>query len=336
MKTNTNDFYNSLDPNESYQIGYSGGKDSLAVIATYMQYLKSGGKALDMIVTFADTGLESHQIYQIVDVIAEYLANYNIKLIKTKPDKTFWIKLFTGLPCPDHSLRWCTTILKINPMSKLNRKTIVGTHLGESTARDNRLKKGSCGGAECGTDLHKNSLTPILHWRNCEVWDYLAEAELLGYLPSGIFDLMCQLYAIAENEKTGSTRMGCMLCPVVAINTIQDSCNAGLYPEIALTIRQLLEKWKSAPRIKPVKKNAKRGATTLADRKKLWDDLQPYLPEMLLHNLINADEITTIDKLLADSVYPKGYTTEHLLKWEDKPLSFEQYKQGVTYEDLIS
>jgi DNA sulfur modification protein DndC len=157
------------------------------------------------------------------------------KVVYPLLEKRFFVMMFgRGIP-PSHSgFRWCTGVLKVDPMAELMRAikgdspekllVITGMRIGESANRDKRITL-ACGknGGECGAGWYEETtpadvadvLSPILHWRTCHVWDWL----MLGRKKHG---LDCSLVAeVYDQDADGSSievlsRTGCVSCPVAA------------------------------------------------------------------------------------------------------------------------
>jgi len=91
-------------------LGLSGGKDSTA-LAIYMR-----DRVPDMEYFFCDTGAELPETYEYLAKLEVYLGK---KIVRLSSDRTFdhWLKVYRGtLPSPQ--MRWCTKVLKIEPLEK--------------------------------------------------------------------------------------------------------------------------------------------------------------------------------------------------------------------------
>lgn len=91
-------------------LGLSGGKDSTA-LAIYMR-----DRVPEMEYFFCDTGAELPETYEYLSKLEVYLGK---KIERLSSDRTFdhWLKLYRGtLPSP--SMRWCTKVMKIDPLEK--------------------------------------------------------------------------------------------------------------------------------------------------------------------------------------------------------------------------
>jgi 3'-phosphoadenosine 5'-phosphosulfate sulfotransferase (PAPS reductase)/FAD synthetase len=91
-------------------LGLSGGKDSTA-LAIYMR-----DRVPEMEYFFCDTGAELPETYEYLAKLEVYLGK---KIVRLSSDRTFdhWLKVYRGtLPSPQ--MRWCTKVLKIEPLEK--------------------------------------------------------------------------------------------------------------------------------------------------------------------------------------------------------------------------
>jgi DNA sulfur modification protein DndC len=145
-----------------------------------------------------------------------------------------------GIAPPNNStFRWCTEKIKVNPMDEALAEIrnampaddrllmITGVRIGESAVRDRRiLTSCSINGAECGQGWFQNGtydrtdkLAPILHWRVCQVWEWLIAGELEHGFPT---------YAVAEvyggdEAQELNARTGCIGCPLTKKDTALDA-----------------------------------------------------------------------------------------------------------------
>lgn len=91
-------------------LGLSGGKDSTA-LAIYMR-----DRVPEMEYFFCDTGAELPETYEYLAKLEVYLGK---KIAFLSSERTFdhWLKIYRGtLPSPN--MRWCTKVLKIEPLEK--------------------------------------------------------------------------------------------------------------------------------------------------------------------------------------------------------------------------
>lgn len=106
----------------SHVISFSGGKDSTAMLLMMLEK----GMIIDDIV-FCDTGKEFPQMYEHIDKVEKYIGR---KITILHGDKSFDYYMFDlvkvqgnrigekGYGWPDMKARWCTRVLKIQPLDR--------------------------------------------------------------------------------------------------------------------------------------------------------------------------------------------------------------------------
>lgn len=230
------------DTHDHWAASFSGGKDSTATITVIMRLIKTGQikPPKSLTVFYCDTRMELFPLWLSAMNILEKLRaeGVNIRVILPELDERFFVYMFgRGVPPPAPHFRWCTGILKINPMMKALKELhkevdgkylmLTGVRIGESAARDQRIAL-SCSkdGAECGQGWFQqttpesiaDTLAPIVHWRVCHVWDWLMfEAPLDGYETHTI----AEAYGGEEAEEINA-RTGCIACNVASRETSLD------------------------------------------------------------------------------------------------------------------
>jgi len=220
------------------RVAYSGGKDSTATVTVIDHIIRSGRvpRPRSLGVLYADTRMELPPLRAAASEMLAYLADHGWQTEVVLPplDKRFYVMMFgRGVP-PSHSgFRWCTGMLKVEPMAaamrleraKLDHKLLLvtGMRIGESEARDRRIAL-SCGSnkGECGQGWYQettpaevaDTLAPLLHWRVCHVGDWLMfEAPSMGYPTQPVIDAYGA--GIGDTEPLES-RTGCLVCPVAS------------------------------------------------------------------------------------------------------------------------
>lgn len=302
----------SLDPHKEYILAFSGGKDSHVLLALYLRWCELRGRELKAKVVFSDTGLEVQKLYKLIDA-AESACKGKIEFVITKPplDKSYWVVQFgLGYPVPTYRNRWCTNNLKVRPMNKVPGVPITGVHKGESAQRDKRL---SCSQGECGISDISNGLSPLLEWRNCDIWDYIT-MYIDDILYQGCCDNIMDMYEISESTN-GSLRMGCFHCPVVVEKRIQENVEKGIVPSYTLEVRALLEVLRGSRRLNAQNRFMKSGdpmpgSIYIEDRRWVWEALKPYLPSMRVDGFITQTEIDLVEEHLRSGGYPPTYKKE--------------------------
>ncbi|MBW4659904.1 MAG: phosphoadenosine phosphosulfate reductase family protein [Drouetiella hepatica Uher 2000/2452] len=220
---------------------------------------------------------------------------------------------------------------------------LTGVRIGESAARDQRIAV-SCtkDGGECGQGWFQQStssaiadtLAPIVHWRVCHVWDWLLHADLeLGFPTLEIAKVYGQ--DVSDGEEPINARTGCIGCPLVQKDAALDRVVA--QPEWAYL--KPLEKlrplyWEIK---KPQYRHRKHGEInkngSLAAKQNrlgpLHIDARRWMLEQVLAiqaevntaakllskpeiSLINDEELSRIEELIAANTYPEKWDgTEH-------------------------
>jgi DNA sulfur modification protein DndC len=232
-------------------VGYSGGKDSSAVLQLVWNAIASLPiekrlKKIDVITT--DTLVENpivsawvrNSIEQIEKAAREQEIPIEAHLLHPEYTETFWVGLIgKGYPPPRGKFRWCTERLKINPSNRFIRNVIrqhgetiliLGTRKAESQKRAHRMKQLEAKRvrAHLSPNINlPNSLvySPIEDWRNDEVWLYLMQWENpWGYSNKDLFNLYrgatadneCPLVIDTSTPSCGDSRFGCWVCTLVS------------------------------------------------------------------------------------------------------------------------
>ncbi|WP_313191023.1 phosphoadenosine phosphosulfate reductase family protein [Sphingobacterium sp.] len=223
-----------------WYLGYSGGKDSSAVLKlTFNAMLQIENHHKKIYILYCDTGVENPIVTNYVYHTFEKLSLENelhklpfiFKILKPKIEDRFFVKVIgRGYPTPTNIFRWCTDKLRINPVSdfinKSGRSTILlGVRKSESEQRDRTISKHDSGNEyylKQNNSKNKMIFSPIINHSLEEVWITLKSLEL----PKSIdYKKIREIYQDAESEcgaiKTekgkacGSSRFGCWTCTVV-------------------------------------------------------------------------------------------------------------------------
>lgn len=246
--------YLEQDNNIPWIIGFSGGKDSTALLTLVWRALinirgRLGNDRLtrQVFVVNNDTLVENPII---VDYIAEVLdcikkaaieQNLPISVQVTVPklEDSFWISfLGKGYPVPNNSFRWCTERLKIKPTSQFildkvdamgEAIVLIGTRLSESATRAKSIRRHEIKGKRLTKHpLNPNTYNyaPIKELYLEEVWYVLKQQPSpWGFDNQKILDIYAN--ALSDDyecpplmtDKTqpacGQSRFGCWICTVV-------------------------------------------------------------------------------------------------------------------------
>ncbi|GBL16382.1 hypothetical protein MTo_03705 [Microcystis aeruginosa NIES-1211] len=196
-----------------FVIGYSGGKDSSAVVQLIwnaISKLSIEERHKKIYVMTTDTQVENPLVSTWVkQSLARMKNEAKIQQMPVEPyllrpeiKDTFWTCLIgKGYPAPRHGFRWCTERLKITPTNHFIRQQIrengevilmLGTRKAESNKRASTMNKYEINSFQEQLNLKENiskplrysgSLpnaiiySPIEDWRTDEVWMYLMQWE---------------------------------------------------------------------------------------------------------------------------------------------------------------
>lgn len=237
---------------EHWAIAWSGGKDSTATLTLIVHLIEARRIAApkSLTVFYADTRQELPPLYLAARRIMDQLVARGIvcEVVRAPLDKRFLVYILgRGVPPPNNNtLRWCTRQIKIDPMAaaleaRLDQidgqvLMITGVREGESAMRDGRIRMScSTNGAECGQGWYQKvlpeatgirgriaTLAPLLHWRVCNVWDWLRiyapMPEYGGWASAGVADA----YGGDEAEEINA-RTGCAGCPLASKDLALDT-----------------------------------------------------------------------------------------------------------------
>lgn len=223
-----------------WYIGYSGGKDSSALLTLVINAL-SGLDNFTRQVTaiYCDTGVENPIITEYVYVTFKSL-ELECKALKipilftiVKPDlkDRFFVKVVgKGYPTPTNIFRWCTKSLRINPVKKIidkNPKAIIllGVREGESLERDRTISKHKLNKdyyLSQNTSTSKIIFAPIINYSIKDVWATIKFKTLPNSINHDIIGKLykdagseCPVYKESKGTPCGKGRFGCWTCTVV-------------------------------------------------------------------------------------------------------------------------
>jgi len=239
-----------LEDNIPWVVGYSGGKDSTAVLQIIWNTLakipkEKLHKKIHVISTdtLVENPIVSQWIIKSHNAMKETIEKQGLPiephLLMPTIEDSFWTNLIgKGYPAPRHKFRWCTTRLKINPsnafiksMVHKNGEAIIvlGTRSSESAARAKVIER------------HKQNRTrdklspnpalpncfiyaPLETWSDDDVWLYLMQQQnpwghnnkaLLTMYQGATTDGECPLVVDTNTKSCGDSRFGCWICTLV-------------------------------------------------------------------------------------------------------------------------
>ncbi|UOB16604.1 phosphoadenosine phosphosulfate reductase domain-containing protein [Abyssalbus ytuae] len=333
---------------------WSWGKDSTTVVTLITQLINTGQIPIPKTFTIfaADTRMELPPLWVSSQILTKQLQERGIKVkIVTAPiDDRFLVYILgRGVPPPSNTFRWCTGQIKVKPMENALREFIkekkekvlmlTGVRLGESSIRDQRINV-SCSkdGSECGQGWYQSglqndlcaTLAPILHWRVCNVWDWLKIFAPMSKYGEWNTSILADAYGGDEAEEINA-RTGCIGCPLASKDKALDSIIkipewSYLYPlkklkpiyrEMKKPQYRLRKQGGQKRKDGSLAKNQQRmGPLTIKSRKHFLDEIlkiQSEINELAVHHnrplidLINKDEINRIEELINNNIFPNGW-----------------------------
>lgn len=232
----------SDDSEGSWQIAYSGGKDSsvnASVIFRAVAMIAPEKRLRRLFLTTASTGVDFtteptklRELEKMQSYIDKSGLPIEIVKVKPQPKDTFpFLVLGLGYPLPKSKRnRWCTDRMKIKPMRMARKYTqatrdALGVRLSESVQRRESIEKHQT------SHYHgeEGEFYPIIDFTLEDIWSYSAK---YGYA-WGDAEEVSNLYKEATGEcglrkkKAGAdektddpcgARFGCVVCPVVTID----------------------------------------------------------------------------------------------------------------------
>lgn len=239
-----------LEDDVPWVVGYSGGKDSTAVLQLIwlaLERLDPEKRRKQVQVISTDTLVENPIVaawvarsLEQMDTAAAQM-NIPLKSHRLTPEirDTFWVNLIgRGYPAPRHKFRWCTERLKINPSNRFISEVVrasgeailvLGTRKAESSGRAKRMKKLEEQRVRDRLSPNAslpNSLvySPIEDWTNDDVWLFLMQVsnpwgynnkDLLTMYQGASADGECPLVVDTSTPSCGDSRFGCWVCTLV-------------------------------------------------------------------------------------------------------------------------
>lgn len=231
-------------------VGYSGGKDSTAVLQLIWMCLqkldvKDRKKTVHVIST--DTLVEnpfvSAWVKTSLDTMKKAALEYNLPITVNKliPEisNSFWVNLIgRGYPAPRPKFRWCTERLKIQPSNRFindvvkdNGEAIIilGTRKAESRARARVMLRAEARRVRDklspNTSLPSSYIySPIEDWTNDDVWMFLnqiknpwgiSNKDLMNLYQGASPDGECPVVIDTSTPSCGDSRFGCWVCTMV-------------------------------------------------------------------------------------------------------------------------
>jgi len=231
--------------------GYSGGKDSTAVVQLIwytISQLPVEQRLKPIHIISTDTLVESPVVAAWVESSLKKMhitaedAKLPIHVHRLTPDidNTYWVNLIgRGYPYPRRNFRWCTSRLKIDPANNFIEKMIsaageailvLGIRKAESSTRKSVMESYEKRRVRehlspNGSMANSYVFSPIQEWSNDNVWQYLMQYEnpwnhsnksLLAMYRGASADGECPLVLDTDTPSCGNSRFGCWVCTLVS------------------------------------------------------------------------------------------------------------------------
>lgn len=341
---------------DHWAVAFSGGKDSTTA-ATVTAYAIAEGLVpapKTLLILMSNTRMELPPLFiQAQRVMAEMRQRgIQTRVVEPPMAKRFYnYMLGRGVPPPKNRFRWCTVSLKVDPMMVVVRKlaaeygekflVITGVRRGESDQRDQRIEAVcSKDDGECGLGMWLGptetapyaTLAPLLHWRTCHIWDWLAfEEHRHGFSTHEL----AGIYGQAEQ------RTGCIACPLASRDKVLETV-IQTFPEWAylaplLELRELWDEMRK-PQFRKRKRGERKrdgsysknpmrlGPLTMEARQFFFEEIMG-IQKRAGFELISSEDGRFIDKCWSDDVWPNGWSGDE----EVGTVLMEQiYQDGIT------
>lgn len=315
-----------LKDNTPWFLGYSGGKDSSALLKlTFNAMLQTENHHKKIFVLYCDTGVENpivtNYVYETFIKLKEENKSKKLpfifKIIKPKIEDRFFVKVIgRGYPTPTNIFRWCTDKLRINPVNEyINTKEksiiLLGVRKAESEQRDRTISKHITNNEYyLKQNKSKNRLifSPIINHALEDVWITILS---LDYPKSIDFKKIREIYQDAESECTaiktekekacGSSRFGCWTCTVVRKDKSVANMISNGYEELAelYNFRNWIYNFRDDKKYRCKKRRngvVGLGPFTIEARKLILEKLK-YAEKKSGFTLIDKDELKKIYEL---------------------------------------
>ncbi len=231
-------------------VGYSGGKDSTAVLQLVwlaLSDLDEEKRRKPVYVISTDTLVENPIVALWVSKSLEGMGReakeqglpITANRLTPASENTFWVNLIgRGYPAPRPKFRWCTERLKINPSTQFISSVVqqhgeailvLGTRKAESAARAKVMerfeeKRVRDRLSPNGSLPNSYVYSPVEDWTNDDVWLFLMQVgnpwgynnkDLLTMYQGATADGECPLVVDTSTPSCGDSRFGCWVCTLV-------------------------------------------------------------------------------------------------------------------------
>ncbi len=244
------DQYLCQDNNRPWIIGFSGGKDSTAMLQLVWLAIKQVPRELrkrDVYVICNDTLVENPIIVEYVNTVLKQIEKaaveqdipIKVKITRPRLEDSFWVNIIgRGYPVPNNVFRWCTDKMKVKPTARFITEQVaedgeaiilIGTRKTESATRARSIKKHEIRGKRLTKHTHQANTyvySPIRELHLEEIWYIIntmtspwgADNSKLFqiYMDASADDYECPTVVTDKSHSScGQSRFGCWTCTVV-------------------------------------------------------------------------------------------------------------------------
>lgn len=227
-------------------LGYSGGKDSSAVLSLLLSAIdECGPPLLPVKIVYCDTGVEIPPARllarQVLRSASKSCTSVDCRVVLPSIEDRFFVKVIgRGYAPPTNRFRWCTDKIRIRPVEKVvssfafkKYDLLLGARFGESVARDKVLNARAMRDMGYYSSANKaatRNFLPIFDYSTSEVWETVIQNEMhLGVPASKLLGLYreasgeCPIIRDPVSPPCGTARFGCWTCTVVSRDTTTES-----------------------------------------------------------------------------------------------------------------
>lgn len=231
-------------------VGYSGGKDSTAVLQLVWRALSTlpierRSKPVHVISTdtLVENPIVAAWVTKSLETMNDSARDQGLPVaahrLTPAVEDSFWVNLIgRGYPAPRPKFRWCTDRLKIMPSTRFITSVVeqhgeailvLGTRKAESAARARTMERYERSRTRDrlspnGDLANSYVYTPVEDWTNDDVWMFLMQfknpwgfnnKDLLGMYQGASPDGECPLVVDTSTPSCGDSRFGCWVCTLV-------------------------------------------------------------------------------------------------------------------------
>ena len=211
------ELYTKFPPNKwSWIVSWSGGKDSSFLLLKTIEFAEAMG--FEIKVVHHDSMVEYPQSYQVVDSGIEWLKSKRIKVILTRPEEGFFTCMIRrGYHFPKWNAIWCTSLLKLKPVTKLflnlslkeNILNLIAIRGDEVLRQRDFLQEETTRYVMKGV-MNVQVTSPLARTNIKQVWDGLMSYSNIPWVKK-----LLKLYPFPHS------RTGCWTCTVAKEKTLQ-------------------------------------------------------------------------------------------------------------------